>query len=107
VEGLIRDLENAMDVDGGGAGSPAAAPGPGKSIFGAFFTRKPPAAAAAAAPARVDLMQYIIRPAEFNPSIPANLYLVPSAGAVSWCGPLSSVPLNWSCLVADYARHVG
>ena len=89
MEGLIRDLENAMDVDGDGGGG-AAPSGPGKSIFGAFFTRKPPAAAA---PARVDLMQYVIRPADFNDSIPANLYLVPSAGAVSWYVRLFSVPL--------------
>ena len=32
----------------------------------------------------MDLTKYLIRPADHNPAIPPNLYLVPSAGAVSW-----------------------
>ena len=32
----------------------------------------------------MDLAAYAIRPADHNASIPDNLYLIPSAGAVSW-----------------------
>ena len=82
AEGLIRDLEHAMDHDAHAAAAPGGANKPGTSIFGAFFAKKP--AAATPAPAAVDLTKYLIRPADFNPAIPGNLYLVPSAGAVSW-----------------------
>jgi hypothetical protein len=53
AEGLIRDLEHAMDTDTHVAAAPSG------SIFGAFFAKKPAAPAAAA----VDLMKYLIRPA--------------------------------------------
>ena len=73
AEGLIRDLEHSMDAD-----IPPAKHS-GGSIFGAFFAKKPNAA-----PPAVDLQQYLIRPADHNKAIPDNLYLVPSAGTVSW-----------------------
>lgn len=79
AEGLIRDLEHAMDTD---AHAAAAKPstGGGSSIFGAFFAKKP----AAPAPTAVDLTKYLIRPSDHNAAIPPNLYLVPSAGSISW-----------------------
>ena len=75
AEGLIRDLEHAMDTDE----HAAAAEKKGGSIFGAFFAKKKDASTAT-----VDLRNYLIRPADHNAAIPGNLYLVPSAGSVSW-----------------------
>uniref|UniRef100_A0A7S0T0Z3 AAA domain-containing protein n=1 Tax=Mantoniella antarctica TaxID=81844 RepID=A0A7S0T0Z3_9CHLO len=76
VEGLIRDLEHAMDTDAAGGDSPV-----GGSIFGAFFTKK---TTAPPSPATIDLTKYLIRPSDHNPAIPPNLYLVPGAGKISW-----------------------
>ena len=75
AEGLIRDLEHAMDTDE----HAAAAEKKGGSIFGAFFAKKKDPSTAT-----VDLRNYLIRPADHNAAIPGNLYLVPSAGSVSW-----------------------
>ena len=75
AEGLIRDLEHAMDTDE----HAAAAEKKGGSIFGAFFAKKKDASTAT-----VDLTDYLIRPADHNGAIPSNLYLIPSAGSVSW-----------------------
>jgi len=78
VEGLIRDLESAMDVE-----EEPAAKASG-SIFGVFFD--PKADAKAAGGSVVDLQKYMLRPADKNPAIPGNLYLIPSAGMESWGG---------------------
>mmetsp|Transcript_176 Transcript_176/g.466 ORF Transcript_176/g.466 Transcript_176/m.466 type:complete len:418 (-) Transcript_176:767-2020(-) len=78
AEGLIRDLEHAMDTDANSGGTETPA---GHSIFGAYFAKKPPGGAP---PAPVDLSKYMIRPSDHNAAIPSNLYLVPSAGAMSW-----------------------
>jgi hypothetical protein len=76
VEGLIRDLEHAMDTDAAGGDPPV-----GGSIFGAFFTKK---TTAPPSPATIDLTKYLIRPSDHNPAIPPNLFLVPGAGKISW-----------------------
>ena len=67
AEGLIRDLEHAMDTDE----HAAAAEKKGGSIFGAFFAKKKDLSTAT-----VDLQNYLIRPADHNAAIPGNLYLV-------------------------------
>jgi hypothetical protein len=84
TEGLIRDLEHAPDPSGADANPASSRKG---SIFGAFFAKRnaaepPPYSSSSSAP--VDLTQYVVRPADHNPSIPGNLYLIPSAGAISW-----------------------
>lgn len=83
AEGLIRDLEHAPDPPGADPNPASSRKG---SIFGAFFAKRnaahPPPSTSSFSP--VDLTRYVIRPADHNPSIPGNLYLIPSAGAVSW-----------------------
>ena len=75
AEGLVRDLVAKV------ASQADAAQAPTTSLFGAFF----PSLATPATPSGpLDLKQYMIRPADFNRRIPENLYLVASAGALSW-----------------------
>jgi len=79
VEGLIRDLENAMDVE-----DEAPAVKASGSIFGAFFKPREEAKQPAGGGSPLDLQKYMLRPADRNPAIPGNLYLIPSAGMESW-----------------------
>ena len=87
AEGLIRDLEHAPDaMDCGQEDRPSAS-----SIFGTFFSRRRASASPGteeptepAGSGAVDLTRYALRPHDHNPAIPPNVFLVPSAGAVSW-----------------------
>lgn len=83
AEGLIRDLELAIDADDDDDARAGMKKKTKGSVFGAFFS-KPSPAAAASSRREIDLQKYMIRPAAHNPAIPPNLYLIPSAGAVSW-----------------------
>ena len=68
AEGLVRDLM---------ATQPSSAQN--TSVFGTFFGRS-----ATNATEPVDLLNYVVTPAEYNPHIPPNMRLVPSAGGESW-----------------------
>jgi cellulose biosynthesis protein BcsQ len=80
VEGLIRDLEQAMDVDDLSTAAPAVS----NSFFGQLFGRRESTAPTQVPSGPVDLTKYAIRPYDANEAIPSNLYLIPSAGEISW-----------------------
>jgi cellulose biosynthesis protein BcsQ len=76
IEGLVRDLEHAMDVD---------TPSAFASMFGMFANKKK-----ADPPTTIDLTKYAIRPHDANKAIPDNLYLIPCAGKLSWGKEITS-----------------
>jgi cellulose biosynthesis protein BcsQ len=80
VEGLVRDLENATDVKDLSTAAPTAS----NSFFGQLFGRRASAVPTQAPSGPVDLTKYTIQPSTANEAIPSNLYLIPSAGRVSW-----------------------
>jgi hypothetical protein len=103
AEGLIRDLEHAASLE---HDAPHGAASRG-SVFGAFFSRPPKAAKTEAAGAVVDLEKYALRPAEHNPAIPPNLFLVPSAGATSWADTQEEEPMDYASSSAAAAASPG
>ena len=81
AEGLVRALELAANARaGGGGGTREARRG---SVFGSWFAR---GAEKRASETDVDLVDFMIRPHEYNEEIPKNVYLIAGAGANSWNG---------------------
>lgn len=83
AEGLVRALERAAqarEAKGRGGGSSGGGQ-PRGSVFGTWFAR---GGKVSEPETEVNILEFAIRPNEFNPEIPKNVYLVAGAGTCSW-----------------------